>query len=249
MGQEQNETLEFETVIKEAVRAGMMGLRVSLPVRVEKYDFSKQMVDVKPLIKKEYKQDSRIVSLPIISSVPVNFPSSDGGNCSIVLPIKTGDLGYIIVCDRSIDKWLSGDGKEVVPEDIRIHNMTDAIYIPGLRPFANPLTIENGDDLFIVNTDSKIQIAPGGKVLLENVISKIEMSEGGDIDIDAPASDVNVSSNNITATATVKADITAPNINLVGAVTITGAVQVNGAINATGSIIDSTGNTPNHIHP
>lgn len=245
---EQNEIPELETVLEEAIRAGMMDLRVSLPVRVEKYDHEKQMVDVKPLIKKEYRLNSEVVSLPIISSVPVNFPSSDGGNCRIVLPIKVGDLGYVVVCDRSIDKWLSGNGQEVNPQDVRIHNFTDAIYVPGLRPFNNALIIDNADDLFIINTDSKIQMSPNGQLLLENFNTTIEITESGDVGINAPGKDVDIESANIIGEATVKAEITAPAIDLIGAVTITGTLQVNGAIAATGNIIDGGLNTNHHSH-
>jgi hypothetical protein len=244
----ENETPELETVMTEAIRAGMMELRVSMPVRVEKYDHEKQMVDVKPLIKKEYKLNNEVVSLPIIPSVPVNFPSSNGGNCRIVLPIKAGDFGYIVVCDRSIEKWLSGDGQEVNPQDVRIHDFTDAIFVPGLRPFANPLDIENADDLFIINTDSKIQLSPNGQLLIENFNTKIEITESGDIDIEAPGKDVDIESANIIGEATVKAEIAAPAIDLIGAVTITGSLQVNGAIAATGNIIDGGSNTNHHSH-
>lgn len=179
-----NETLELEDLILEAIRSNMMEFRVAIPVRVEKYNKDRQEVDVQPLIKKKYKLNDEIVNLPIIPSIPVNFSSSDGGNAHIVLPIKKGDLGYIIVCDRSIDKWLSGTGQEVLPGDIRIHNMTDAIFVPGLRPFQNALSIENDDDLVITNSDSKATLKPNGDIDLEGGDSKIAMQESGDIEID-----------------------------------------------------------------
>ena len=116
----QNENPEFEDVIREAIISNIMDLRVAMPVRVEKYNKDRQEVDVQPLIKKKYRLNDEIASLPIIPSVPVNFQSSDNGNAYIALPIKVGDLGYVIVCDRSIDKWLSGEGQEVLPEDIRV---------------------------------------------------------------------------------------------------------------------------------
>jgi hypothetical protein len=164
MSLEVNETPELEQVIKSAIRSELMDFKVCLPVRVEKYNKDRQEVDVQPLLKKQYRLNDEVVSLPIIPSVPVNFPSSNGGNSYIVIPIKTGDLGYVVVCDRSIDKWLSGSGQEVLPDDVRIHNLTDAIFIPGLRPFQNPLTIDNENDLFIVNDQFKIQIDPTGKI-------------------------------------------------------------------------------------
>lgn len=177
----ENETPELEGVIKEAIQTNLMDLRVAMPVRVEKYNSARQEVDVQPLIKKKYLKDNEVVKLPIIPSVPVNFPSADGGKAYIVLPIKKDDLGYVVICDRSIDKWLSGDGKEVLPEDVRIHNLTDAIFIPGLRPFQNALTIENEDDIFIVNDNSKIQLSPGGDIIIKGGSYKITIDPSGKI--------------------------------------------------------------------
>ncbi len=179
-----NETPEFETVIKEAIQSELMDLRVAMPCRVEKYNKDRQEVDVQPLIKKQYKKDDEIVNLPIIPSVPVHFMSANGGKAYISLPIKTGDLGFVVVCDRSIDKWLSGTGQEVLPDDIRIHNMTDAIFIPGLRPFQSPLSNVSGDDIVVVNSESKATLKPNGDIELEGGDSKIAMQESGDMGID-----------------------------------------------------------------
>lgn len=176
---EENETPELETILTEAVRAGMMDLRVAMPCRVHKYNKDRQEVDLQPLIKKQYRLNDEIVSLPIIPSVPVHFQSSDGGNVFISLPLKAdiperfdpvtgdrilGDLGFCIVCDRSINTWLSGTGQEVVPGDVRIHNLTDAIFIPGLRPFQNALENVHADNLVIQNTDLRIELSPTGKM-------------------------------------------------------------------------------------
>ncbi|MCK5610312.1 hypothetical protein KAR91_51040 [Candidatus Pacearchaeota archaeon] len=180
----QNENPEFEDVIREAIISNIMDLRVAMPVRVEKYNKDRQEVDVQPLIKKKYRLNDEIASLPIIPSVPVNFQSSDNGNAYIALPIKVGDLGYVIVCDRSIDKWLSGEGQEVLPEDIRIHNMTDAIFVPGLRPFQNALSGVSDDNIIIVNNDSKTTLKPNGDIDLEGGDSKISMQKSGEIGID-----------------------------------------------------------------
>lgn len=193
----ENETPELEDVIKEAIQSNLMDLRVAMPCRVEKYNKDRQEVDVQPLIKKKYRKDDEVASLPIIPSVPVHFPSADGGNAYISLPIKAtiperrdpetgeiilGDLGFVIVCDRSIEKWKSSEtGKEVLPEDVRIHNLTDAIFIPGLRPFQNALTGVSADDIIIVNSDSKIQLSPKGDIIIEGGNYKITIDPSGKI--------------------------------------------------------------------
>jgi hypothetical protein len=180
----ENETPELETVLEEAVRTGMMDLRVALPCRVEKYNKERQEVDLQPLIKKQYRSNDEIVSLPIIPSVPVHFQSSDDGGAFISLPLKVGDLGFCIVCDRSIDKWLSGDGQEVFPDDNRIHNLTDAIFLPGLRPFQNALSGVLEDDILIKNGLAKITLKPDGETISEGGVSKITAPASGDIVIE-----------------------------------------------------------------
>ncbi len=170
---EENETPELETVITEAVRTGMMDLRVAMPCRVEKYNKDRQEVDVQPLIKKQYRADTGIVDLPVIPSIPVHFQSSDSGNAYITLPIKFGDLGFVVVCDRSIDAWLSGVGQEVLPNDVRIHDMTDAIFFPGLRPFQNALADVDADNLVIQNDELRMELSPAGKIKIENEADEI----------------------------------------------------------------------------
>jgi hypothetical protein len=197
-----------------------MDLRVALPCRVHNYNKDRQEVDLQPLIKKQYRQDDEIVSMPIIPSVPVHFQSSDGGNAFISLPIKVDDLGFCIVCDRSIDKWLSGTGQEVLPNDNRIHDLTDAIFIPGLRPFQNPLTGVLEDDILIKNTLSSITLKPDGELVFENSLSKITIKANGDIEIESAGltkilatGNVEITAAILTCIASISASITAPILN------------------------------------
>lgn len=258
----ENEIPEFEDVIKAAIRAGAIDLHVSMPGKIDTYNYEYQRADVKPLLKKEYLKDKEVVSLPVIPSVPVQFPSANGGNARMTFPIKEGDLGTLIFYDRSVEDWLSGDGSEVLPKEFRLHDLTDAIFIPGVSTEKNKLTIENEDDVFIVNSDSKIQLSPDGTILIENSDSKIKINQNGDIDIESSGKtninavgDVEIQAPNIKGIAATKAEITAPVIaitgitTLTGNVTIVGNLQVNGTINATGSIIDAATNTNHHSHP
>lgn len=63
--------------------------------------------------------------------------------------------------------------------------------------------------------------------------AKVHFRKNGDIDITSPA-DVNVNALNVNATATTKATVTAPDIDLTGDVNITGALTVSGILNANG---------------
>ncbi len=134
-----------------AINAWMRGVFRARPGVVKKWDASKQKADVQPTIQIPYRdeEDQRQVrSDVVLTGVPVIFAGA--GPCRFTFPISDGKLqingdairattGLIIWCDCSLDKWLSGDGREVDPQfDHRdMHN--DAIFLPGFNPFGAAL--------------------------------------------------------------------------------------------------------------
>ena len=134
-------------VLREAIRAELVELRVALPAEVLEYDLAKQSVNVQPHFKRKYG-DGTIRDMPKLFNVPVAFPRT--ANASIVLPIKKGDNVLLVFTDRSLDKWKQHGGT-IDPEDGRIHNLSDAVAYPGLFPFSKPVEIANGDDIIIKN--------------------------------------------------------------------------------------------------
>ena len=69
-------------------------------------------------------------ALPVISNVPVHYPGSAG--MLMRGPLKVKEVGWIKFCDRSIDKWTQTGGP-VDPGFAQFHDITDAIFEPGLR--------------------------------------------------------------------------------------------------------------------
>lgn len=138
-------------VIRRALRAFGADLRVCLPGVVTKWDASIQRADVMIPVKQAYidEEDNRQVeSWPVVTGVPVEFMGA--GNCRLTLPICDGNTvtdsgerppattGALFFSDLSLDKWLTGGGGEVDPEIDHQHDVTDAIFIPGLRTFGSP---------------------------------------------------------------------------------------------------------------
>jgi len=157
------ETPSLTKVIEDAIRSKLLDLRVSLPGEVVVYDASQQKARIKPLLKKEY-HDGEIVDIPEIPGVPVQWPSAGGGNSYIHLPLKKGDFGLLIFADRNIDVWLSKAGNTELPGDTRIHDLSDAIFLPGIRPFGNALPNISPDNLTIKNDQLTIELHPSGKI-------------------------------------------------------------------------------------
>ncbi len=160
-------------LIITAVNARLLDLHVCLPARVETYDPAQQKADVKPLLKKRYNADGKPAELPVIASVPVQWPSAGNGSAYIHLPIKSGDLGMVIFCERSLDNWLSGTGQIVTPDDPRHHDISDGIFIPGVRPFGTPLADVPADNLRLQNSLLRIELDPSGKISIEGAADEL----------------------------------------------------------------------------
>jgi len=125
-------TPTLEEVIRAAMRSMLLDLHTMLPCSVEKYDATTKKASIVPLLKKKYL-DGRVIQLPVINDVPVQWPSA--GGAILHFPLENGDTGMGIFCERSLDVWLSGDGSAVNPNDTRHHDITDAVFIPGLYSF------------------------------------------------------------------------------------------------------------------
>ncbi|MEW5804665.1 MAG: Gp138 family membrane-puncturing spike protein [bacterium] len=168
----QNETATLAYTIREAIRAQLLDMYTAMPARVEKYTPATQKADVQILLRKRY-QNSEPNEYPVIPSVPVQWPSAGGGNAYVHLPLKAGDLGVIIVCSRSIDNWLSGDGQISSPDNPRHHDLSDSIFIPGVRPFKAVLANVSADNLVIQNNTLRIELDPSGKISIEGASEEL----------------------------------------------------------------------------
>jgi len=182
-----NETPSLDFILNQAIRSRMMDLHVCLPGRVERYDKDKQEVDILPTLKKKYKSEESDTDRPIIPSVPVRWTSADSGKAFIHLPLKIGDIGWLHFSDRSIDNWLSStNNNPVLPDDIRIHDVSDAYFVPGGLPFPLAFSGAHDDNIIIRNDNSIVDLAPDGTIIIDaNNTGNIEISPNGDIVIKA----------------------------------------------------------------
>lgn len=151
-------TPELENVLDQAIEYYLQDLHTCMPARVVTYDEKKQMVDVQPSIKRVVRHaDGSEVSeqLPIIPNVPVVFPRA--GGFFISLPIKKDDQVMLHFSHTSLDNWLSGSGGVTDPEDVRCHDITDAIAVPGLYTFSKAINDITGSALRLGKDDGGIQ--------------------------------------------------------------------------------------------
>ena len=161
------ETPTMAQVISQAVKAQLLDMRVCLPAKIEKYTPSEQKADISFLLRKKYKIDDAEVDLPVVTNVPVQWPSAGGGDSYLHLPLKAGDVGKVVFCDRSLDIWLSGDNSTVTPNDPRHHNISDAIFEPGINAFKSALQNVPADNAVLQNGSMRIELDPSGKISIE----------------------------------------------------------------------------------
>mgnify|MGYP007089698763 FL=1 len=153
MGREQRSGLydmpqepELEDLFRVFERGVQLGMRVALPARVvatvaqpQGFDPATRKVSVEVGFRQvavNLSQDASdgVTVQPAITlqNIPVSFPCSTQGG--IFFQITQNDTGLLIVADRSMTRWLAGDGRAADPVNMWTHNLQDSVFIPGLTP-------------------------------------------------------------------------------------------------------------------
>lgn len=63
-----------------------------------------------------------------IPDVPVCWPSSSFG--AVVCDLAPGDMVLLVICGRSLDEWKATAESSIQQQDVRRHNLSDAIAFP-----------------------------------------------------------------------------------------------------------------------
>jgi microcystin-dependent protein len=84
--------------------------------------------------------EDEIMEYPILVKCPVFVLS--GGVAALTLPIAKGDTCLILFCDREIDTWFR-TGVVTFPQSDRMHHLTDAVALVGIRSTQNALASFN----------------------------------------------------------------------------------------------------------
>lgn len=136
----------------------------ALPGAIESYDAVKGRAKVKPQIQEVQDSTGKYKPLPVVPGVPVIFPG--GAAASLTMPLAKGDTGLLIFTKHALEVWLSRGG-DVAPGDPRLFDLTDAVFLPGLRPFSQGSPAEGATALTLKNGDAKVKL-DGGKIAIGN---------------------------------------------------------------------------------
>lgn len=114
----------------------------------------------------------------LIPKALIVFPGDD--NFMFTTPVKAGTTGLVVFCDRCIDAfWQSGGSQPQM--DRRMHDLTDGVFIPGLKITPNyPTDInQNSAELRTKTGNTKITFDDTGGVIIKATTVKID----GDLQI------------------------------------------------------------------
>lgn len=170
----QNETPTQDQVLLNAINAALLEVHTCLPAKIVRVRGTAK-VDIQTQIKRKFK-DGTIVDLPIIQNVLVMHPR--GADYGIKLPIAVGDTGLALFCERSLDVWAVSGG-QVDPKDGRHHQLTDAIFIPGLYPSSNQISGAATDMVLQNGTNATITMKKDGDMVLKNGDATITLQKAG----------------------------------------------------------------------
>lgn len=79
-----------------------------------------------------------IIEYPVLVRVPVVILNGGGGY--LTFPITAGDQCILMFCDRDIDNWMKTESASQPPNSMRLHDLTDAIALVGIKSFQSPIS-------------------------------------------------------------------------------------------------------------
>lgn len=192
-----------QETLRLALQGWQAGLWTAMPGIVEAVDLAKMTVSVQPAIRGIFRLpdgSQKIVDMPLCLDVPISFAT--GGGFTHTFPVAAGDEGTIIFMSRCLDAWWQSGGIQNQAE-IRLHDLSDGIFIPGIR--SQPRVLEN------ISADATELRTDAGDVLVRvkadeiDVIVKADTHvfvKDGEIDMVAKNSSIVLKEDEITITAT-----------------------------------------------
>jgi hypothetical protein len=130
------ENTSLEGIINNALTDHATHFRVAVPGIVESFDGSKQTATVIVACSGS-DSDGSEMRLPPLLDVPVSFPR--GGGFAVTFPVSPGDEGLLVFSDRCIDGWFQ-TGSPGIPPDHRLHDLSDASFIPGISSLGRAIS-------------------------------------------------------------------------------------------------------------
>lgn len=168
-------------LLKRAFYEMMKSVCTSVPGHILAFDPVKQLAQVQIGIVKINVDGTEFTPQPLIT-VPVYF--CGGSNFAVEYQVDPGDEGIVIFSQRCIDGWKTTGGVAKNPI-MRFHDLSDAMFLPGIRsqPKVLPAFSNNGIRLRNADGNHFVWLKNDGTIDAQNDNGNITMSPDGTVNI------------------------------------------------------------------
>lgn len=180
---------ELVDFVQNAIEGRLVDVHTAMPGEIYSYNAATQTAQVQPCIKRVYIQDSKAVPLPIVSNVPVVFPSADAGTAILTFPVKKGDPCLLIFSERALEQWYQKGGV-VDPQDTRKFALSDAYCLMGGLPKPKKSSRATTNSVRLEYKDAKIELFPDGRITMGDGSAKLEITSAGKVKFGVGSTDV-----------------------------------------------------------
>lgn len=134
--------------MRQVLRENQKTVNTSIPGYLVSFEPTSQLAQLQIGIKR-VDIEGKSSQAPVIIECPVHFP---GGKFSVEYELAQGDEGLIVFSQRCIDSWIDTGGVAENPI-LRLHDINDAMFIPGIRSEKNAMTNFQNNGIRLRNAD------------------------------------------------------------------------------------------------
>ena len=151
--------------LRELIRRVLYGVHTSMPGVITAVGVYKgvRVVSVQPVIQQIDTLDdvSTFKAIDPIPNVVVIVPHAEDLGLSMTIPLRKGNEGMIHVAERSLDNWIEKGGVQPPAEPVqpRSHDLSDAVFVPGITSAANPITNWSDEAIEVRNEDASVALS------------------------------------------------------------------------------------------
>lgn len=125
-----------ESAVDTQIQRAKLDIHTALPVKVVSFNPTNQTITAEAQVK-QILVGGELAQIPPLVDVPVSFPR--GGGFAVTFPLRTGDEGFVVFSERCFDGWWQS-GKSSEPLDFRQHDLSDAMFVPGICSVPNAIS-------------------------------------------------------------------------------------------------------------
>lgn len=140
---------DFSEALREFIRSELIDVNTSIEGVIVSYASGK--ASVRPIGKKRY-QDGDALDFPVVTDVPVRWPTFAGGNAGVKGPVQAGDKCILVFSQQAIDGT----------DDTRRFDLSDcyAVMVDGSTQSQGG----NNDDMVMYFGSAYIRLTAAGKL-------------------------------------------------------------------------------------